>query len=49
MYKQTTTAGTFTQSRNICKGWGGDLIVFGYQDFEVKKYANNLKVDNRYI
>ena len=35
-YKADLTNSTWEECRSICQGWGGDLIVYGFQDFSTK-------------
>ena len=35
-YKVNLNSSTWDESRSVCQGWGGDLIVYGFQDFSTK-------------
>ena len=34
-YKATPNSQTLDQGRTICQNWGGDLIVYGFQDVAI--------------
>ena len=37
-YKVNRNRTSWNSSRTTCQNWGGDLAVYGIQDFESRKY-----------